>query len=155
MYIQGKLKKHLLKVAGALPFCKQSLILFSLLLILFSIFQLIHELDKNVYIVNPERFKLCGMSKSAGLLVLGLFLVGIQGKYSSCLQYFFFHYFIDVFFVCFSNSTRFLDGSPPPKGFVYNIGAFRVRSPDTRRRSLSNGIWLPSITWPHNLCPIR
>ena len=90
MYIQGKLKKHLLKVAGALPFCKQSLILFSLLLILFSIFQLIHELDKNVYIVNPERFKLCGMSKSAGLLVLGLFLVGIQGKYSSCFQYFFF-----------------------------------------------------------------
>ena len=63
--------------------------LFSLFLILFSLFQLIHELDKNVYIVNPERFKLCGMSKSAGLLVLGLFLVGIQGKYLSCLQYFF------------------------------------------------------------------
>ena len=31
-----------------------------------------------MYIVNPERFKLCGMSKAAGLLVLGLVLVGIQ-----------------------------------------------------------------------------
>ena len=70
---------------------------FSLFLIIFSLFQLIHELDKNVYIVNPERFKLCGMSKSAGLLVLGLFLVGIQGKYLSCLYYIFICFFHLIF----------------------------------------------------------
>ena len=44
------------------------------------ILQLVHELDKNVYIVNPERVKawMCGLSKRNGLLVLGLLLVGIQ-----------------------------------------------------------------------------
>ena len=44
------------------------------------ILQLVHELDKNVYIVNPERVKawMCGLSKRSGLLLLGLLLVGIQ-----------------------------------------------------------------------------
>lgn len=43
------------------------------------ILQLIHELDKNVYIVNPERLKkFCGMSKNNALCVFGLILVAIQ-----------------------------------------------------------------------------
>ena len=44
------------------------------------ILQLVHELDKNVYIVNPERVKawMCGLSKRNVLLMLGLLLVGIQ-----------------------------------------------------------------------------
>lgn len=43
------------------------------------ILQLIHELDKNVYIVNPERLKkFCGLSKSNALLALGFVLVAIQ-----------------------------------------------------------------------------
>lgn len=43
------------------------------------ILQLVHELDKNVYIVNnSDRLWLCGLSKRNGLLALGLGLVGIQ-----------------------------------------------------------------------------
>ena len=43
------------------------------------ILQLVHDLDKNVYIVNPERLNACGLiSKRTGLLLLGLGLVGIQ-----------------------------------------------------------------------------
>ncbi len=43
------------------------------------ILQLIHELDKNVYIVNPERLKkFCGLSKANGLVLLGIILVLVQ-----------------------------------------------------------------------------
>ena len=42
------------------------------------ILQLVHDLDKNVYIVNPERLNACGISKRAGLLLLGLGLLAIQ-----------------------------------------------------------------------------
>ena len=44
------------------------------------VLQLVHDLDKNVYTVNPERFSawLCGMSKSNGLLVVGMIMSSVQ-----------------------------------------------------------------------------
>ena len=40
--------------------------------------QLLHDLNKNVYTVNPESVSLCGMSREDGLFGLGTFLVLIQ-----------------------------------------------------------------------------
>ena len=81
------------------------------------ILQLVHELDKNVYIVNPERVKawMCGLSKRNVLLMLGLLLVGIQVSiYIQCVSprgAFLEHILKKIIFFCadFSANVRSLN----------------------------------------------
>ena len=42
------------------------------------ILQLLHDLNKNVYTVNPERVFRCGISREDGLFIMGLVLVSVQ-----------------------------------------------------------------------------